>query len=75
MPLEYDDIPRLSVVRYADNRNDDCGVVEDGDPGMGILDVRWCSWQDDTRPEEPADLVIADGAWLASHGYTVKRAI
>ena len=51
--LDYDALPVGSVVRWADGHDDDAGVVEDGDPWSGLLDVRWSSWTTDTRPTDP----------------------
>lgn len=83
----YDDFPIGTVVRLSDaflslmgpvwsaDRATDAGVVEDGDPFSGALDVRWASWPVDTTPCQPVNLTRATPEWLAANGYTVTRPV
>ena len=74
MPCEYDDLPFGTIVRPSDGTID-AGVIEDGDPVLGVLDIRWASWPTDTRPTQPEAVVRATSEWLSEHGFEVRRAI
>ena len=85
--MDYDDFPVGTIVRFSDaflsmmgptwaaDRRDDAGVVEDGEPMTGVLDVRWASWQADTSPAQPVNLERATPEWLTERGYVVTRGV